>query len=312
MLIQYQAICAVLSALIVLMSKSAINCKLLTAFSVKISNLINWLFYVLNAHNFMHKLVLGIEYDGSAYCGWQRQSHSPSVQVEIEQALSYVANKPVELVCAGRTDTAVHACEQIVHFVTDVERSNRSWLMGANCRLPKDIRILWVQPIDKSFHARFSAIARSYRYIIQNSSVPSALFNNKVCWEHRELDDRIMHKAAQLLIGVHDFDAFRASGCQAKSPVRTIEYLNVSRQGEFIYLDIKANAFLHHMVRNIAGSLMSIGQGDKTESWLQQVLLSKDRRQAAKTASAAGLYFIQAFYPDEYVLQQINRKPQLF
>ena len=260
----------------------------------------------------MHKLALGIEYDGSAYCGWQRQSHSPSVQAEIEQALSYVANKPIELICAGRTDTAVHACEQIVHFVTDVERSDRSWLMGSNCRLPKDIRILWVQLIHKSFHARFTAVARSYRYIIQNSVVPSALFHNKVCWEYRELDDRIMHEAAQQLVGEHNFEAFRASGCQAKSPVRTIEYLNVSRQGEFIYLDIKANAFLHHMVRNIAGSLMSIGQGDNPVNWLQQVLLSKDRRLAAKTASAAGLYFIQAFYPGEYMLPQVKRKPQLF
>lgn len=260
----------------------------------------------------MHKLVLGVEYDGSAYCGWQRQSHSPSVQAELEQALSYVANKPVKLICAGRTDTAVHACEQIAHFETDVERGNRSWLLGANCRLPKDIRILWIQPIQLSFHARFSAIARSYRYIIQNSAVPGALFHNKVCWEHCKLDDRLMHEAARQLLGEHDFDAFRASGCQAKSPVRTIEYLNVSRQGEFIYLDIKANAFLHHMVRNIAGSLMLIGQGDQPVNWLKQVLLSKDRRLAAKTASAAGLYFIQAFYPDDFVLQQVNRRPRFF
>jgi len=260
----------------------------------------------------MHKLVLGIEYDGSAYCGWQRQTHSPSVQAQLEQALSYVANEPVELICAGRTDTAVHACEQVVHFVTRVERNNRSWLLGANCRLPKDIRILWVAPIQKSFHARFSAIARSYRYIIQNSSVPGALLHDKVSWEHCDLDAKLMHEAAQQLVGQHDFDAFRASGCQAKSPVRTIEYLNVSRQGEFIYLDIKANAFLHHMVRNIAGSLMSIGQGAQTVDWLQQVLRSKDRRQAAKTGSAAGLYFVQAFYPNEFVLPQVTRKPRFF
>ncbi|MCP4078287.1 MAG: tRNA pseudouridine(38-40) synthase TruA [Gammaproteobacteria bacterium] len=260
----------------------------------------------------MLKLVSGIEYDGSSYCGWQRQSHSPSVQAEVEQALSYVANEPVELVCAGRTDTAVHACEQIVHFETAVERSDRSWLLGANCRLPKNIRILWIHPVAPAFHARFSAIARSYRYIIQNSAVPGAIFHDKVCWEHRLLNDSLMHEAAQQLVGEHDFSAFRASGCQAKSPVRTIEYLNIQRNGEFIYLDIKANAFLHHMVRNIAGSLMSIGTGNNDLKWLQQVLQGKDRRQAAKTAAAAGLYFVQAFYSDEFKLQQTERRPILF
>lgn len=260
----------------------------------------------------MYKLVLGIEYDGSSYCGWQRQSHSPSVQAEVEQALSFVANEVVELVCAGRTDTAVHACEQIAHFETTVERSDRSWILGANCRLPKDIRILWVHPATPSFHARFSAIARSYRYIIQNSAVPSAIFHDKVCWDYRLLDDSLMHEAAQQLVGEHDFSAFRASGCQAKSPVRTIEYLNIQRSGELIYVDIKANAFLHHMVRNIAGSLMSIGAREHDVNWLLQVLKSKDRRQAAKTAAAAGLYFVQAFYPDEYKLQQTERRPLLF
>ncbi len=260
----------------------------------------------------MQKFVLGIEYDGSPYCGWQRQSHSPSVQAELEHALSFVANKPVELICAGRTDTAVHACEQIAHFETDVTRSDRSWLLGANCRLPKSIRILWIHPIDESFHARFSAIARSYRYIIQNSAVPTAIFHDKVCWEHRRLDDKLMHEAAQQLLGEHDFNAFRAAGCQAKSPVRTIEYLNVSRQGEFVYIDIKANAFLHHMVRNLAGSLISIGTGDQSIEWLLEVLKSKDRRQASKTSVAAGLYFIRAFYPEAFILQQIERKPVLF
>ncbi|MBC8211687.1 MAG: tRNA pseudouridine(38-40) synthase TruA [Gammaproteobacteria bacterium] len=259
-----------------------------------------------------YKLVLGIEYDGSAYCGWQRQIHCPSVQAELEKALSFVANQPIELFCAGRTDTGVHACEQIAHFETAVERSNRSWVLGANCRLPKDIRISWIHPSELDFHARFSAIARSYRYIIQNSAVPSALFHNKVSWEHRQLDDVIMHSAAQQLLGEHDFSAFRASGCQAHSPVRNIEFLNISRQGDLIYLDIKANAFLHHMVRNIAGSLMAIGQGQYSVDWLQDVLSSGDRRLAAKTASAAGLYFVQAFYPERFQLPQQERKPVLF
>lgn len=260
----------------------------------------------------MFKLALTIEYDGSAYSGWQRQVHSPSVQQEVERALSYVADKSVQLVCAGRTDSGVHACEQVAHFETDVARSNRSWLLGANCRLPRDIRILWVDKVPEAFHARFSAIARSYRYIILNTQVPSALFQNKVCWEHRILDDVMMHKAAQHLLGEHDFSAFRASGCQAKSPVRNIEYLNISRHGNLVYVDIKANAFLHHMVRNIAGSLMAIGKHEQSTNWLQDVLMGRDRRLAAMTASAAGLYFVQAFYPREYNLQQIERKPVLF
>lgn len=260
----------------------------------------------------MQKLVMGIEYDGSVYCGWQRQSHSPSVQAELEQALSFVANQSVKLFCAGRTDTAVHACEQIAHFETEVERSDRSWLLGANTRLPHDIRILWIQPIQDDFHARFSAIARSYRYIIQNAMVPSALFHNKVCWEHRPLDAARMHEAAQQLIGRHDFSSFRASGCQAKSPVRQIEYLTVSRSGEMIYLDIKANAFLHHMVRNIAGSLMTIGSGVNPPEWMGQVLASCDRKLAAMTAPSSGLYFVQAFYPEQFKLQQVEHRPILF
>ena len=260
----------------------------------------------------MPKLALTIEYDGSAYCGWQRQSHSPSVQQELEQALSYVADTPVQLVCAGRTDSGVHACEQVVHFETVVKRSMRSWLLGANCRLPRDIRILWVDEVAAGFHARFSAIARSYRYIILNTRVPSALFQNKVCWEHRDLDNDVMHRAAQLLVGEHDFSAFRAAGCQAKSPVRCIEYLNVSRNGDLVYVDIKANAFLHHMVRNIAGSLMKIGKHEKPVDWLQDVLQGRDRREAAMTDSAAGLYFIQAFYPGQYRLQQNERRPVLY
>lgn len=260
----------------------------------------------------MTRLALTIEYDGSAYSGWQKQVHSPSVQQEIEQALSFVADKPVELVCAGRTDSGVHACEQVAHFETDVSRTNRSWLLGANCRLPRDIRILWIDRVPDVFHARFSAIARSYRYIILNTPVASALFQNKVCWEHRQLDDIIMHTAAQSLLGEHDFSAFRAAGCQAKSPVRQIEYLDVSRHGNLIYLDIKANAFLHHMVRNIAGSLMAIGKHEYSVDWLQAVLQGGDRRQAAMTASASGLYFVQAFYPREFNLQQIERKPVLF
>jgi tRNA pseudouridine38-40 synthase len=260
----------------------------------------------------MQKLALRVEYDGSAYCGWQKQVHSPSIQFELEQALSFVADQPIELICAGRTDTGVHACDQVAHFETEVKRSNRSWLLGANCRLPRDIRISWVNEMPANFHARFSAIARSYRYIILNTETPSAIFHNKVCWEHQPLDDDMMHQAAQQLQGEHDFEAFRASACQAKSPVRTIEFLNVFRSGDLIYIDIKANAFLHHMVRNIAGSLLSIGKNERSMTWLKDVLISKDRRLAAMTARAEGLYFIRAYYADEFDLQQKDRKPVLY
>ena len=260
----------------------------------------------------MQKWVIGVEYDGAEFCGWQRQSHCASVQQKLEQALSYVADEGIELSCAGRTDAAVHACEQVAHFESQAERSPRAWLMGANCRLPHSIRILWVQQIDQAFHARFSAIARSYRYIIQNTAVPSALFRNKVCWEYRSLDAATMHQAAQQLLGEHDFSAFRAAGCQAKTASRNIEYLEVTRRGDFIFIDIRANAFLHHMVRNIAGSLMTIGQGEHDAQWLQAVLQSKDRRLAAKTAAAGGLYFVQAHYPERFKLPQVERRPVLF
>lgn len=260
----------------------------------------------------MTRLVLGIEYDGSTYCGWQRQSHSPSVQQQVEEALTFVANEPVGLVCAGRTDTGVHACEQVVHFDSSSQRTLRSWLLGTNTRLPRDIRVLWVKEISELFHARFTATARSYRYIILNSAVPSALFHNKICWLHQRLDEQLMQIAADLMIGEHDFSVFRAAGCQAKSPVRTIESLSVTRDRDMIFIDIKANAFLHHMVRNIAGSLMVIGKGEKPVSWMSQLLQSKDRRQAAMTAPAQGLYFVRAFYPAEYDLPQLERRPVIF
>lgn len=258
------------------------------------------------------RLVLGIEYDGSAYCGWQRQTHSPSVQQHIEEALSFVANHSVELTCAGRTDTGVHACEQIAHFDTDSIRSERSWVLGANCRLPRDIRILWIREIGPDFHARFTAVARSYRYAILNTSVSSAIFNSKVCWEHLELDHVKMHCAAQQLVGEHDFSSFRAAGCQAKSPIRNVHWIEVSRHQNMVFIDVKANAFLHHMVRNIAGSLIEIGKGERNEKWLEDVLLKKDRRRAAMTAFAGGLFFVKAYYPEQFDLPNHVSKPVFF
>ncbi len=260
----------------------------------------------------MNRVAVGIEYDGSAYRGWQRQKHSPSVQQKVEEALSFVADEPVELTCAGRTDRGVHALEQVVHFDTRAERTERAWLLGANCRLPRDIRLRWAVPVSADFHARFSAVARSYRYLILNDRVPSAIFHDKCCWEHRPLDAERMRQAAAALIGEHDFSSFRAAGCQAKSPIRRIEWLRVEREGVFIRIDIKANAFLHHMVRNIAGSLMAIGSREQPVSWLNEVLQQRDRRLAAMTAPAGGLYFVRADYPEAYDLPQQQRLPRLF
>jgi tRNA pseudouridine38-40 synthase len=260
----------------------------------------------------MTRIALGIEYDGSAYHGWQRQKHSPSVQQHVEEALSFVADEPVELVCAGRTDTGVHALEQVAHFDTSAERSERAWLLGGNCRLPRDIRLRWAQPVDAAFHARFSALARSYRYLILNDRVPSAVFHDKCCWTHQPLDAQRMQRAARALVGEHDFSSFRAAGCQARSPLRRVEYLRVRRDGLFVQIDIKANAFLHHMVRNIAGSLIAIGQGEQPEDWLKELLAARDRRLAAMTAPAGGLYFVRAFYPESFDLPQQERLPRLF
>lgn len=259
----------------------------------------------------MIRYAVGIEYAGTDYSGWQKQDHASSVQQHLENAIGFVANHPVQLVCAGRTDAGVHAIEQVAHFETTAQRDNRAWLLGSNCRLPRDIRLKWVTPVEDEFHARFSALARSYRYIILNSDVPGALLHGKVSWEFRSLDAERMHQTAQILVGEHDFSAFRAAGCQAKSSSRNIHQINLSRQGDLIYLDIKANAFLYHMVRNIAGSLMAVGRGDRSCEWFAEVFLGKDRKRADVTASAAGLYFLRAYYPDQFKLPIEGKKPVL-
>ena len=258
------------------------------------------------------KFAVGIQYSGTAYSGWQRQKHCESIQQLIEDALGYVADHPVKLVVAGRTDAGVHAVEQVAHFETDADRDCRAWLLGSNCRLPKDIRLKWVVSIDREFHARFSAMARQYRYIILNSAAPDALFHDMVGWEYRPLDHKIMHQAAQTLLGEHDFSAFRAVGCQAKSSKRCIEHISVTRNQNLIYLDITANAFLYRMVRNIVGSLVTVGSGENSIAWLEGVLAGKDRNQAAATASASGLYLVRAFYPEQFKLPIEGKKPVLF
>lgn len=258
------------------------------------------------------KYAIGVEYSGSGYCGWQQQKHCVSIQEHLQKAIGFVANHAVQLVCAGRTDAGVHAIEQVAHFESESERDDRAWVLGSNCRLPRDIRIRWIKKVEQGFHARFTAIARSYRYIILNSPVPSAVFHDRVSWQFRPLDHQAMHECAQQILGEHDFSAFRAVGCQAKSASRNVHEVNISRQGELIYFDIKANAFLYHMVRNLAGSLMAVGKGEQSKNWFAEVLASKDRNLADVTAPAAGLYFIRACYPEQYNLPMVGQKPVLF
>jgi len=258
------------------------------------------------------RYAIGVEYCGAAYCGWQRQPHCESVQQHLESALGFVADHAIELVCAGRTDTGVHAMEQVAHFDSDARRDQRAWVMGANSRLPRDIRIKWVAGVNDDFHARFTAQARVYRYLIQNSAVASAIFHQRVSWEYRPLDHESMHECAQILVGEHDFSSFRAVGCQAKSASRDLHSIEVSRQGELVLIDVKANAFLYHMVRNIAGSLMAVGRGERDGAWFEHIFRARDRNLADVTATAAGLYFVQVCYPKQFKLPQQVKKPVLF
>jgi len=234
------------------------------------------------------------------------------VQQYLEAALGFVANHPVELVCAGRMDRGVLSLEHVAYFETRAERSELAWVLGSNCRLPRDIRLKWAVPVDDDFHARFSARARAYRYIILNSPVPSAIFHHLSSWEFLTLDQEAMHDCAQILLGEHDFSSFRAAGCQAKSSSRNVHEISVTRLGEMIFLDISANAFLYHMVRNIAGSLIAVGKGEKDASWFARVFEACDRNLAEKTADASGLYFLQARYEDKYKLPTTVKKPVLF
>ncbi len=246
-----------------------------------------------------------IEYDGTAYQGWQRQGHAPSVQEELEKALSTLANHPIETTCAGRTDSGVHGIGQVVHFDSDAKRDEKAWRMGCNTNLPDDIALRWIQPVRDDFNARFSATARDYRYIILNRKTRPALLQSRVYWHYlndKPLDEKLMNQAAQYLLGENDFSSFRAAGCQAKHAMRELQFIQVLRQGDYIYVDIRANAFLHHMVRNIVGSLLEVGSGDKPPEWIAGLLAVKDRKQAGVTAIACGLYFVGVEYPEKYGL----------
>lgn len=260
----------------------------------------------------MKKFALALAYDGRNYSGWQVQNNTNSIQQEIEAALSTVANHSITVFCAGRTDAGVHATMQILSFESDANRSLDQWLLGTNSKLPKDIKVQWIQKTDPEFHARFKAIERHYCYVIQNTPIAPCILRNLVTWHLKTLDAEKMHQAAQLLVGKHDYSSFRSSHCQAKTAVREVKSIIVERCCDAIIIKISANAFLHHMVRNIVGSLLKIGEGTHDKAWLQQVLESKDRKVAGVTAPADGLYLTGVIYPEEYGLpNKIVRPPML-
>jgi tRNA pseudouridine38-40 synthase len=253
-----------------------------------------------------YRIALELEYDGSAYCGWQRQSSPelPSVQARLEQSLSSVADAPVTVFCAGRTDKGVHACGQVIHFEASVDRGEKAWVVGVNSLLPPSIKVRWAHNVPADFHARFSATSRRYLYLIYESRIRPALMDQLVTQVPFELDVAAMHRAGQNLLGEHDFSAFRAAGCQASTPWRSIQWLNVVRKNRFIVVDVQANAFLQHMVRNMVGMLLEVGRGLRHPDWAGEVLTSRDRTTGAVTAPARGLYFARANYPADYGLPQ--------
>jgi len=257
----------------------------------------------------MPRIALGLEYDGSAYRGWQRQSRVASVQACVEQALGQVADEPIELHAAGRTDRGVHACGQVVHFDTTAERPDEAWLRGVNSHLPADIGVRWVRYPSDDFDARRWAYARRYRYLLMDSELPPVLWRSRVGWTWKPLDAERMHQAAQCLIGERDFSSFRAASCQAKHPYRMLRSVSVERMGPCVAVDVEANAFLHHMVRNIVGTLMVVGCGEQSPDWVAMVLAARDRRCAGPTAVAQGLYFLGVLYDQSLALPGPARGP---
>jgi len=254
------------------------------------------------------RIALGIEYDGSNFRGWQSQDAGQNVrtvQTVLEAAASRVADEPIAVVCAGRTDAGVHASGQVIHFDTAAVRSERAWVFGINANLPKDVCVLWAKPVGDDFHARFTAVRRAYRYTILMRPVRPTFLAYRVTWHHRDLSPEPMREAAQYLLGEHDFSSYRAVGCQARSPVRTLHKLEVTRQGPFLHLDLEANAFLHHMVRNVAGVLMAIGAGERNPQWAREVLEARDRTVGGITAPPHGLYLTRVDYPEIHGLPQL-------
>lgn len=253
-----------------------------------------------------------VEYDGSRFNGWQRQSHAPSVQAAVEAALAYVADEPVRVHTAGRTDSGVHAVGQVIHFDTDKVRSDYGWLRGANTQLSGSAAIKWIQPVADDFHARFSAQSRRYRYIMNTRKAPLGIFSDYVSWYPLDLDIDRMRAALEILHGTHDFSAFRASGCQSKNPVKTMHSLDINRHQEWLWVDVLGDGFLHHMVRNFVGLLLKIGTGEQPVDWAGRVLESRDRTQGGITAKPNGLYFVQASYDSRFGLPQDISPPRFW
>lgn len=250
------------------------------------------------------RIALGIEYQGSSFNGWQAQKSPTAITVQetLESALSEVADHRVSLTCAGRTDAGVHATAQVVHFDTSAVRQGRAWTRGANSLLPSTVAICWSKSVNQDFHARFSATARKYRYVIYNKAVKPAILGHLVTHHFRTLNAERMREAAQLLLGENDFTSYRGAGCQSKTPMRNVSSLNVSRHRDFVIIEVEANAFLLHMVRNIVGVLLEIGEGIKPVSWAGEVLAGRDRKLGGVTALPDGLYLVKVTYPDEYDL----------
>jgi tRNA pseudouridine38-40 synthase len=246
------------------------------------------------------RIALGVEYDGTDYCGWQAQPDARSVQQTLEAALSRVADHPVRVHCAGRTDAGVHALEQVVHFDSEARRTERAWVLGGNVNLPRDCAVTWARPVPPHFHARYSALARHYGYRIFTRATRSALERDRALWVHRPLDLARMQEAAAALVGEHDFTSFRALTCQAKTPVRRVLYLDLAPMDSGIDLRVGANGFLHHMVRNIVGVLLAIGRGEAPVDWTRELLELRDRTRGGVTAPPQGLYFVRADYPAEF------------
>jgi tRNA pseudouridine38-40 synthase len=250
----------------------------------------------------MPRYAIAVEYDGHEYLGWQAQKLGPTLQATLEAALSHVANTPITVVCSGRTDAGVHGLGQIVHFDSPIARDERAWTLGGNSNLPKSMAIRWCQQVDPEFHARYSALARVYRYSLINRPARAALFRRTVAWEQRKLDLSAMQQAAAMLVGEHDFTSFRTVACQAKRPWRRLDTLDVSADGEHFHFLVQANAFLHHMVRNLVGSLLVVGRGEQPPEWIEGVLKGLDRTLAGATAPAEGLVFLGPKYPARFGL----------
>jgi tRNA pseudouridine38-40 synthase len=248
------------------------------------------------------RIALGLEYDGSSFCGWQTQTSGCAVQDHLEAALAHIAGECVATTCAGRTDAGVHALGQVVHFDTAAQRPASAWVRGVNASLPSGVAVLWAREVDEEFHARYAALERCYRYVLLNRPVRPAAGNGRVGWFHLPLDEDRMRRAAEYLCGEHDFSAFRSSECQARSPVRELRRIAIERRDDHIVFEFSANAFLHHMIRNLVGTLIYVGKGRHAPEWAAQVLESRDRSRAAPTFEAAGLYLASITYDVRWAL----------